>query len=330
MAPPAKMALLALLCCLPCLAAHADAPAVLKLQVQLDAGTIKVSDLWANAGTKSDTVIGPAPPPGRTIAIEAAQLAYIARLYDVDWRPISGVERTSLERLGRPLARDEVAEPIRRNLVESGVSPSVTVELSNFSPILVPPLSFPIISVEGISYDPADQRFSANIVASADGMATERMRVAGRVMDTVTAVVATRRLQPNDIIAPADVRLAQVAARSLPGPVATDLSQVVGQTPKRAIVAGQPMAAADVGPPALVAKGATVVLVLETPSMSLAAQGVALSAGGRDEMIQVMNPLSRAVVAARVAGPGRAVITPGAAPIVPPLAAPPRNPEVAN
>ena len=43
-----------------------------------------------------------------------------------------------------------------------------------------------------------------------------------------------------------------------------------------------------------------------------------------------MNPVSRAVVAARVTGPGRAVIAPGAVPLVPPANATPRSNEVAN
>ena len=125
MTKPAKMACSALLCWLVLIPARAAEPnpAVLRLQVALDAGVIRVSDLWANAGPKADTVIGPAPPPGRSIAIEAGQLAYIARLYDVEWRPTSGVERTAVERAGRPLSRDEVSEPIRRSLVEAGAAP---------------------------------------------------------------------------------------------------------------------------------------------------------------------------------------------------------------
>jgi hypothetical protein len=43
-----------------------------------------------------------------------------------------------------------------------------------------------------------------------------------------------------------------------------------------------------------------------------------------------MNPVSRAIVAARVTGPGRAVILPGTTPLVAAAQAMPRHPEVAN
>jgi flagella basal body P-ring formation protein FlgA len=311
-------------------AAWADGVAALRLQVQLDAGVIKVGDLWTNAGTKSDAVVGPAPPPGRAIAIETGQLAYIARLFDVDWRPVSGVERTSVERAGRPLSREEAAEPLRRNLVEAGAGESGTVELANFAAILVPPASFPLIAVEAMAYDPGSDRFSASLVVSGPDMPTQRMRVAGRILHMTTAVIATRRLQAGEVIGAADVRAAQVPERRLAGPVLGDVALAVGQAPRRTIVAGQPLTATDIGPPVMVAKGDTVVVVLDTPGIYLAAQGVSLSAGGHDDVIQVMNPLSRAVVAARVVGPGRAVIAPGSTPLVAPAAAPPRSPEIAN
>lgn len=305
-------------------------PAVLKLRIQVDAGVIKVADLWTSAGAKADAVIGPAPSPGRTITIEAAQLAYIARLYDVEWRPVSGVERSAVERAGRPLTRDELVDSLRRSLVDAGATPTATIEFSNFTPVLVPPSSFPLLMVEQIAYDAAGERFSANMSVATEGMDTQRMRVSGRVMDTVAVVVANRRLTQGDVIAAADVRVAQLPARRISGSVANDLPTVIGQSPRRTIVAGQPLAIADIGPPVMVPKGATVVIVVESPGLSLAAQGLALEAGGRDDVIQVMNPLSRAVVEARVTGPGRAVISPGSSPLVPPVKAAMRNPDVSN
>lgn len=304
--------------------------AVLHLVVPIDGGTIKVSDLWANAGAERDAVVGPAPPPGRSFAIEAGQLAYIARLFEVSWRPVSGVERTTVERAGRALTREEVEAPVRRSLVEAGAPPDAAVEFANLLPIEVPPLSFPQLAVEAISYDAGSQRFSANLAVSTEGMQTQRVRVSGRAVQMQAAVVAVRRLQPGEVIAEADLRLAQLPARRLAGAPVGDVAQAVGQSPKHAIAAGQPLAAGDIGPPLLVSKGETVVVMLDSPGMSLAVQGVALGQGGRDDVIQVMNPLSRAVVAARVAGPGRATILPGSVPLVAPASATPHNAEVAN
>lgn len=326
----AKTALLTGLACFAALQAGAAGVAELKLHVRLDAGVIRVADLWADAGPKADTVIGSAPPPGRGIAIEAAQLAYIAHLYDVNWHPVSGVERTMLERAGRPLSHDEMTLPLKRGLIAAGAAENVSVELPNTPPVLVPPLSYPLLSVEGMHYDLATGRFAADLSVAADGMETQRMRVEGRAVEMVTAVIASRRLSPGEVIGADDVRVVQVPAQRLAAPPIGDIVEAVGLTPKRAVVAGQPLSAGELGAPVMIPKGSTVVMALETPNMSLAAQGLALTAGGKDDEIQVMNPLSRAVVTAKVTGPGRAVVLSNSTPLKPPSRSVPRGPEVSN
>lgn len=303
---------------------------VLKLQVQLNSANIKVSDLWGNAGAAGDTVIGPAPPPGRSITVESAQLAYIAHLYNVDWQPVSGVERAQIERVGRPLTREELSAPIKASLVAGGASGSVSVEISDFAPPQIPPMGFPNITVVAMSYDPSGQRFNAELEVGADGMAVQRMRLSGKVQQMVASVITTRRLQPSDVIGAADVRLAQVPQRSLPGQPVDSLDLVIGQSPKRVLVSGQPLSAGDIGAPVMVNKGDTVVIVVDTPNMYMAAQGLALGAGGRGDVVQVMNPLSRAIVAARITAPGKATIAPGASPVTPARNGPQNVADVAN
>jgi flagella basal body P-ring formation protein FlgA len=152
------------------------------------------------------------------------------------------------------------------------------------------------------------------------------------VVQTANAVVTTRRLLPDDVIAPGDVRLVQMPVRRIGSDALHDVAAVVGQSARRAIALGQPIAAGDIGQPVMIAKGATVVVMMDTPGMSIAAQALALGSGGRDDTIQVMNPLSRAVMEARVTGPGRAAIAPGSTPIVAPKSpnATPHSPEVAE
>jgi flagella basal body P-ring formation protein FlgA len=67
--------------------------------------------------------------------------------------------------------------------------------------------------------------------------------------------------------------------------------------------------------PAMVAKGATVLMVLDSPGIALTAQGQAAEAGAIGERIRVLNPVSRAVVEAEVVGPDRVRVAPGSTPV---------------
>ena len=66
--------------------------------------------------------------------------------------------------------------------------------------------------------------------------------------------------------------------------------------------------------PAMVQKGATVLMVLDSPGIALTAQGQAMEAGAIGERIRVLNPVSRAVVEAEVIGPDRVRVAPNALP----------------
>ena len=302
----------------------------LNVQIQLDAGVIRVGDIWHDAGGNAAAIIGTAPLPGHSITVDGAQLGYIARLYNVEWKPTSGVERTIIERPGRTLTRDEIVVALRRRLAEAGAPADSTVELTSLNDILVPPTSSPVISVQDISFDAGTERFSATLLIAAEGMATENTRVAGRAVQLVDAVVATRRLSVGQTIGPDDVKLLPISQRRVGVEIARDLNRVVGQAARHTLVSGQPVPIADIGAPILVEKGGLVMLSIEMPGMSIAAQGRALDAGGRGDTIQVMNPMSHAVLEARVSGPGQASVVPGSTPVVAAAGSLSRSSEVAQ
>jgi flagella basal body P-ring formation protein FlgA len=324
-------------CCACRFAPAVAAPAVaaplptLNVQITLDSGVIRVGDIWRDAGAKAEAIVGTAPLPGHSFAVDSTQLSFIAHLYDVDWKPTSGVERSFVERPGRTLTHDEIRDALAPALVQAGAPPNGSLELTSLNELLVPPLSLPRIAVQEASYDAGSERFTANLAVSAEGIPAQTMRVAGRMVQRVDAVVTTRRLLAGQIIGSGDVQVMPVAARRVSVALAPGLADVVGQATRRAIAAGQPVATTDVGPPILVEMGAAVVLTLDTPGMSISTQGRALTAGGRGDMIQVMNMSSRAVLEARVSGPGEASILPGSSPVtVAAVNSPLRSPEVAQ
>jgi len=244
---------------------------------------------------------------------------------------MSGVERSFVERPGRSLTHDEISDALWPSLLQAGAPSGGSLELTGLIELLVPPLSFPRISVQEASYDVGSERFSANLAIAAEGMPSQSIRVAGRVVRRVSTVVTIRRVMTGQVVGADDVQVMPVVARRVAGEVAHAVADVVGQAARRTLVAGQPVAFADIGAPILISQGSAVVLTLDTPGMSIAAQGRALTAGGRGDLIQVMNLVSRAVLEARVNGPGQASVLPGSMPVVvAAIGARSRSPEVAQ
>jgi flagellar basal body P-ring formation protein FlgA len=293
---------------------HPEA-ATLRTVTTLHAPVVRLSDLFDDAGANSDRVLGPGPGAGGRIVVEAAQLGAIARQFGVDWRPVSSADRAVLDRPGRPLRRDDVLDAVRSALIAGGASSDCDVELAGFTPPLVPEDADPRPVVSDLDYDANAGRFSAVLSIAGKEMEPIHLRVAGRVDDTTDVPVATGRLFPGSVLRAEDVHLARVHVDMLRADVVRRMSDTIGMELKQQIAPGQPIGQGELTRPALVRKGATVLMLLDSPGIALTAQGQALEPGAIGERIRVLNPTSRAVVEAEVIGSGRVRVTPGGLPV---------------
>src|SRR5208337_1009405 len=173
----AYAALLACAAVLACAALPAGA-ATLRTMTTLHGPQVKLSDLFDDAGANADRVLGPGPAPGGRIVVEAAQLAAIARQFEVDWRPASRADRAVLDWPGKPLPREAAMGALREALAASGVRPDdCEIDLAGFTPPLVPFEAAPRPLVSQLDYDRASGRFAAVLSMTGDGIEPINTRI---------------------------------------------------------------------------------------------------------------------------------------------------------
>jgi flagella basal body P-ring formation protein FlgA len=287
---------------------------VLRSHSLIEDQVIRISDIFEGT-SKGDVVVGASPNPGQRFVVEASQLAGIARRFNVDWRPTSGAERSVLERPGQALSREAAIEVLRAELTGLGLPADAELELSSFTPPVLPLNAIPRLSAEGGNYEIASNRFGATLIVMADGMPSIRMRVVGRAIATTPAVVATRRLAVGEVVKPEDAKLVQLRAERVRPGSAQRLEDVVGMQLRRPIGTDLPFMGADLMVPHIIAKNESVTMILEGPGLSLTTQGRALEAAPRGGRLSVMNLSSRNVVEAEAIGPGRVRVNLGAVPL---------------
>jgi flagella basal body P-ring formation protein FlgA len=159
--------------------------------------------------------------------------------------------------------------------------------------------------VEGAVLDLSGGRFAATLAIAAEGMPTQRVRLAGRVVATMPMLIATRRMRAGETVRANDVRVVRVPAARLRAGAAQAPDAAVGQTLRRPAAADQPLLLADLSSPPAVERGQTVTMLYEAPGMTLTAQGRAMETAPRGAAVAVMNLGSRVVVQAEAIGPGR-------------------------
>ncbi len=310
------MRILALLLLLlaPTLAVAEEFVALRPLAV-VEEPTLRLGDLFDGLGVRATQPIGTAPAPGRRLVLEAPQLASLARTHSIPWRPLTAHERVVIERPGRPVPREEIEAALRADLLHLGLDPEADLEFGVLPLPMVPSAAAVRLAIEAASFDPAGRRFAATLVIMAEGMPSQRLRLAGRAHPTRPVVVATRHLALGEIVGPEDARLTRLRAERVRAGAAQRLDQVIGQQLRRPMASGMPFMAADLGAPAMVERNGLVTMLLEAPGLSLTAQGRALETGPRGSVVPVMNLASRNIVEGEVVGPGRVRVAIGATPV---------------
>lgn len=278
--------------------------------------TLRLGDIFENAGPNAGQAVGAAPAPGRRMLLDTAALAAIARRHGLAWRPLSGEERSVVERPGRPVPREEIEALLRADLTRLGADPEAELELPGFAAPLVPLAALPEIALEAMHYDGTTRRFAATLVVAADGAPTQRLRLAGRVLPTVPVVVAARRLAVGEIVRPGDIEERRVRTERVRPGTAQRAEDVIGRQMRRPIGSELPFMLVDLVAPVVVAKNQPVLMLLEAPGLALTAQGRAMEAAAMGERVTVMNLASRSVVEAEAIGPGRVRVLSGAVPLV--------------
>lgn len=292
--------------------ARAAEPVVLRPQVLVEGDNLRLSDIFEHA---PDTVIAAAPQPGRRMVLEAQNLLNIARRYGLAWRPLTGADRIVVERPGRQVPRQDIEAALRDELSRHGIDAEMEIELPGLIPPMIPAGSWFQLAVEGTSVEQPGSRFQATLVVLVDGSGTQRLRIAGRAVPTMPVVVATRRMALGEIVGRHDARLVRMRSERVRPGHAQQLEQVVGQELRRPMASEQGFALVDLGPPSIVQKNALVTLLLESPGISLTAQGRALEAAARGGAVPVMNLASRSIVEGVAVAPGRVRVAMGTVPM---------------
>jgi flagella basal body P-ring formation protein FlgA len=296
-----------LVVCAYTLSAHG---ASLRPHAAVHGDTVRLADIFDDAGPAGDTAVLRAPAPGKRYALDAAWLAEAARVHGIAWRPHHRYERVVIERIGRSFSAEDIHAALRAALEREGAPADTQIEFAGRAPDIAVAIDAPAtLEIQSIGYDRNNHRFSALILAGAGHSAAARVSVSGRLVATRSVPVLRRALQPGEIVRRDDVELVQRRVDQLRRDALLEPERVIGQSPRRALRAGEALREGDLRAPLLVPRHGVVTIVLRAGNMTLTAQGKALDEGARGETIRVLNLQSKKTLEAAVIGPDLVAVT---------------------
>lgn len=287
---------------LPAIAAPLAASSVsLKQNSVIEGNTIKLGDVFNGLDDASEKVLGPAPRPGHDMVLNARTLLRIAVAMDLPWRPASNADYVVLSRAGSAIGQETVVSALKERLVKDSMQGNYTFSFATPLPEVVLPADIPAqAEVTDMKIQPDGKTFEATLAAPSDENPVQTFRLRGVMHRLVSVPVLVESLTKGAIIGKRDIQMIEMREHSLKDEMIMSQDALIGMTPRRLIVAGQPVTRADIEAPRTVERGDLVTMIFQQGGMTLTAQGKAMEHGATGDTIRVTNTSSNKTLEALV------------------------------
>ncbi|WP_259783156.1 flagellar basal body P-ring formation chaperone FlgA [Aestuariispira ectoiniformans] len=285
-------------------------PVTLRSSVTVDSDKILLGDVFNGVQNYANRAIAHAPAPGHEFTLKAAWLWRIANLFEVNWKPTSQLDTSTVYRTAVKLTTELQAQKVKEAVEEATADGGLyEIELDNqLSTINLTSDSPASVALANLRLDAARGHFTGTLVAPATGQHQVSIPVSGRIYRMVEVAVPSHRIKRGDIVADQDLQYVQIRANRLTRNALIDASDMVGQSAKHTLQEGRLVSHNDIEPPLLVSRRGILTVTLETPLMRLTVQAKALESGAKGDVIKVENLQSKQLVEAIVTGPNKATV----------------------
>ena len=275
----------------------------LRHNTMLENNVITLGDIFAGLERNEDKVLGPAPLPGKDMVLNARTLLRVAIAMDLPWRPSSGADQIVLSRAATVVNPLMIKEALSSELAAKGVSGNFDVAVLNgVSQIILPYNEEPNVAVESISFDDNQNHFDAVLVAPSLDNQIVRERITGRIQRMISVPVLKSPIKHGHIIRANDLSFMDMRAELIKHDMVIAPQELIGKTPRRVVLAGEPVKTAYIEEPQVVERGDRITMVYQHGPLSLTAEGKALEGGANGDFIRVVNAASNRTIEAKVTG----------------------------
>ncbi len=298
-------------------AAQTPAPAplpALKASVTVSSDIVTIGDLVENAGPVADVPIFRAPDLGTTGAVATDRILDAIRPHQLIGIDTRGLAEVTVTRASRAIPAREISARIAQAMSGQYGFGNARDILINFDgdvrTLQVEPNVTGELQVLALSYDPRTTRFDVTFdMPESIELHRQPARYTGTAIETIDAIAVDRPIERGELLKASDLTMVR-RPKAEAGAALTDGDAAVGLAARHALRPDQPLAAADLMKPEIVARNDSVTIIYQVPGITLTLRGQAKDAGAIGDTISVVNTESKRVMQAVVSGPDRVTVGP--------------------
>jgi len=199
------------------------------------------------------------------------------------------------------LVQADVETAAAKQLVEKGAAQRVRVMLQgNRSNILYEATRPVTPKLTGLNFSKNTSRWTANLLVLSGDEVITAMPVGGRYDEMVLRPVLKRQVQGGELISEADIDEMEFPIANTRNDEVLDAKKLVGMGPRTVISPHRPIRGSEITSPALVHKNTVVTMHFNGGGIDITTSGQVLTDGGKGDVVEVKNLMSKNVVRARV------------------------------
>ncbi len=292
----------------------APAAPALKASVTVTSDIVTIGDLVENAGPVADIPIFRAPDLGTTGAVATDRILDAIRPHQLIGIDTQGLSEVIVTRASRAITPRDISARVAQALSGQhgfGVAHNILVNFDgDVRTLQVEPSATGELQVMALSYDPRTARFDITLnLPNSAHLLRQPVHYTGTAIETVDTLAVDRPIERGEIITASDLTTTR-QPQAEGNAALTDAKAAIGLAARHSLRPGQPLAAADLMKPEIIARNDTVVIVYQVPGVTLTLRGEAKDAGALGDTISVINAESKRVVQAVVSGPDRVTVGP--------------------
>jgi flagella basal body P-ring formation protein FlgA len=231
----------------------------------------------------------------------ALALSFPAMAEDTALQPSSYIFNISYED-----AEDAISKALTEKLIQKdgreskdGQSISASINGSKITPLYSS--NKPVnVEIRGLRAESANNRWSANMVITAEDKVISALPLSGRYMVMNEVPVLKRSIRNGELISEADIEIKPFPEVRSGSDTISDISDLIGKTPVHSISPSRPIKTTEISAPYLIKKNSLVQMRYKTPAMEITTTGLALEGGLKGDVIEVRNTSSKKTIRAIV------------------------------
>jgi flagellar basal body P-ring formation protein FlgA len=278
----------------------AQAATFARSEILINSDNITLGDVFEGLTQHADFVLAPAPKPEQNLVWNAPTLTRIATAFNLPWRPQQN-DTVKIKRAATLVDADTLKVVLREYMAASTGAESYNITFSSEIPeIIVPSLDVPQIEVSDLSMPAKGGIFSAILKISNAAGPIENVTLRGMAERMVRVPTLNKTVQNGRVIEEKDIEWTTIRALSVGDSIIQDAALLIGSTPRKSILSGNPVRLTDIEKPKVITRGDSVTLVFDKGGMYLTTKGRAMEDGTIGDIIKISNVSSNRQIEGRV------------------------------